>query len=225
MKNFSTITNSLPSWLCPALNNNNNNTTAINNNNNDNNNNKKIIINVLIKVGIVYVTYQIYSKISKELKNKYKIYGETRRLQSLGIRDIDQIPENIDHKEYYFINKRKMALYCQEYLPKNESNNNNNGIYRSEGHNVKGVIFLCHGYGDSSSWFFRDIALRLVSNGYRVIGIDYEGHGKSDGLHVHIPCFITLVEDVCDYFSSVIYETEGGKVNTKKGKDKIFYFR
>ena len=40
-------------------------------------------------------------------------------------------------------------------------------------------------------------ARRLVKAGFGVYGMDYEGHGKSDGLGAYVPNFDHLVDDVC----------------------------
>ncbi|CAI5479742.1 unnamed protein product [Closterium sp. Yama58-4] len=47
----------------------------------------------------------------------------------------------------------------------------------------------------------RATAERLASEGYGVYGIDFEGHGRSDGLSVFIPDFNTLVDDSIAYFA------------------------
>ncbi|CAI7800745.1 unnamed protein product [Closterium sp. NIES-54] len=46
-------------------------------------------------------------------------------------------------------------------------------------------------------------AERLASEGYGVYGIDFEGHGRSDGLSVFIPDFNTLVDDSIAYFAPI----------------------
>ena len=44
---------------------------------------------------------------------------------------------------------------------------------------------------------------RLAKAGYGVYGMDYEGHGKSSGLHGYIPCFDDLVGDCSDHYTSI----------------------
>ena len=46
-------------------------------------------------------------------------------------------------------------------------------------------------------------ATQLIKAGYGVYGIDYIGHGKSDGLHGYVPSFDELVQDCCDHFTNV----------------------
>ena len=50
----------------------------------------------------------------------------------------------------------------------------------------RGIVFLCHDYGDHSSWFFRDLAVNLVRQGYGCIALDFEGHGRSDGKYINL---------------------------------------
>lgn len=46
-------------------------------------------------------------------------------------------------------------------------------------------------------------ARRLAKDGYGVYGIDYEGHGKSDGLPALVTDFNLLVDDCSQYFTSI----------------------
>jgi acylglycerol lipase len=79
-----------------------------------------------------------------------------------------------------------MVIAHQIFLPKNRS--------------VKGVVGLVHGYGDHTNMFMMDIAIRLCNEGYAVLMMDMEGHGRSDGLHAYIPNFENIVTDQSDFF-------------------------
>lgn len=48
-----------------------------------------------------------------------------------------------------------------------------------------------------------DTGTRLAKAGYAAYGIDYEGHGRSDGLHGLVPSMDKLVEDVGAYFKTI----------------------
>ncbi|OWM70107.1 hypothetical protein CDL15_Pgr025957 [Punica granatum] len=51
-------------------------------------------------------------------------------------------------------------------------------------------------------------AIRLVNAGYAVHGMDYEGHGKSDGLQGLVNCFDDVVDDCSNHFTSVCEQEE-----------------
>ncbi|KAL3701694.1 hypothetical protein R1sor_019716 [Riccia sorocarpa] len=67
----------------------------------------------------------------------------------------------------------------------------------------KASICLCHGYGDTCTFFFERIARTLAFRGFAVFAMDYVGFGMSAGLHGYIPKFDLLVEDVIEHYSSV----------------------
>jgi alpha-beta hydrolase superfamily lysophospholipase len=58
-------------------------------------------------------------------------------------------------------------------------------------------------------------ARRLVKAGFGVYGMDYEGHGKSDGLRAYIQKFDNLVDDVSAHFTSICEREEN------KGKKRF----
>ncbi|KAE8692031.1 Alpha/beta-Hydrolases superfamily protein isoform 2 [Hibiscus syriacus] len=68
------------------------------------------------------------------------------------------------------------------------------------------LVFLCHGYGMECSGFMKECGTRLAKAGYAVFGIDYEGHGKSEGARCFIKNFENIVNDCDEYFKSVCAE-------------------
>ncbi|EFJ26400.1 hypothetical protein SELMODRAFT_97826 [Selaginella moellendorffii] len=68
---------------------------------------------------------------------------------------------------------------------------------------TKALVFLCHGYGMECSVFMSKAGEKLAAAGYCVFGIDYEGHGKSDGMRCYIRRFDDIVDDCHDFFHSV----------------------
>ncbi|CAL0316268.1 unnamed protein product [Lupinus luteus] len=74
----------------------------------------------------------------------------------------------IKYEEEFISNSRGMKLLASRWLPQNES--------------PKALVFMCHGYSLECSITMNSTATRLAKAGYAVYGVDYEGHGKSEGL-------------------------------------------
>ncbi|KAG0600204.1 hypothetical protein M758_11G015300 [Ceratodon purpureus] len=86
----------------------------------------------------------------------------------------------------YLRNSRGLEIFMKSWVP-------------AEGR-PKGLIFLCHGYGDTVTFFFEGLARALAVAGYAVYGMDYPGFGLSEGLHGYISDFDVLVEDVMEQY-------------------------
>lgn len=97
--------------------------------------------------------------------------------------------KGIKHNEEHFTNSRGMKLMTASWLPANEP--------------AKALILLLHGYAVDCTTYFSSTAERLAAGGYAVYGIDYEGHGRSEGLPVHVPEFETIVDDCIAYITPV----------------------
>jgi alpha-beta hydrolase superfamily lysophospholipase len=68
---------------------------------------------------------------------------------------------------------------------------------------MKAIVCLCHGYGDTCTFFLDGISRNIAAAGYGVFALDYPGFGLSEGLHGYIPSFDTLVDDVAETFAKV----------------------
>lgn len=77
-----------------------------------------------------------------------------------------------------------------------------------ENQQPKALVFLCHGYAMESSISMQGTATRIAKAGYGVYGIDYIGHGKSEGLPGYVPSFENLVQDCADHFSKICEREE-----------------
>jgi alpha-beta hydrolase superfamily lysophospholipase len=73
---------------------------------------------------------------------------------------------------------------------------------------IRGLAFICNGYGMECTVYSRKTGQTLASSGYAVYGIDYEGHGKSEGLRAYVPNFDELVNDCNTFFNSVMDREE-----------------
>lgn len=93
-----------------------------------------------------------------------------------------------EYQEDYIRNSRDVQLFTCRWLPLSPP---------------KALVFLCHGYGMECSSYMRGCGIRLACAGYAVIGMDYEGHGKSRGARCYIKNFENIVNDCYDFFKSV----------------------
>nr|GMD52830.1 caffeoylshikimate esterase-like [Ipomoea batatas] len=75
----------------------------------------------------------------------------------------------------------------------------------------KALIFLCHGYAMECSVSMKGTARRLVKAGYAVYGMDYEGHGKSEGLQGFVPSFDAVLTDCSQHYSNICERQENVK--------------
>jgi len=68
---------------------------------------------------------------------------------------------------------------------------------------IKAVVCFCHGYMDHVSFAKRIEYQRLCEAGIAFVAIEYEGHGRSDGLLGLINDWEELIDDVSAYFKHV----------------------
>jgi alpha-beta hydrolase superfamily lysophospholipase len=93
---------------------------------------------------------------------------------------------SIDAQEYVR-NSRGMKLFSCSWVPKGSDP-------------PRALVFLCHGYAVECSVTMRGAGERLAGAGYAVYGLDYEGHGRSEGLQGYVPDFQALVADCSAFF-------------------------
>uniref|UniRef100_M8BFR3 Serine aminopeptidase S33 domain-containing protein n=1 Tax=Aegilops tauschii TaxID=37682 RepID=M8BFR3_AEGTA len=103
------------------------------------------------------------------------------------------VDDGYEYEEEYINNARGMNLFTCRWLPANARP-------------IKALVFMCHGYAVECSVTMRGTGVRLAQAGYAVYGMDYEGHGKSDGLRGYVPSFDVLLGDCDAYFTAVITE-------------------
>ena len=110
------------------------------------------------------------------------------KLSSSGSNNVD---DGYEYEEEYIKNARGMKLFTCRWLPANARP-------------IKALVFMCHGYAVECSVTMRGTGVRLAQAGYAVYGMDYEGHGKSDGLRGYVPSFDVLLGDCDAYFTAVV---------------------
>ncbi|KAL8160676.1 hypothetical protein V2J09_002213 [Rumex salicifolius] len=98
-----------------------------------------------------------------------------------------------DYQEEYIKNSREIELFTCRWLPLSPP---------------KALVFLCHGYGMECSNFMRGVGITLACAGYAVIGIDYEGHGRSKGSRCYIKKFNYIIDECYEFFKSVSEKSE-----------------
>lgn len=97
--------------------------------------------------------------------------------------------KSVTYTEDFILNSRGMKLFTCTWLPASKK--------------IKALVFLCHGYGVECSLFMKGTGIRLAQAGFAVFGVDYEGHGKSDGVRCYIKRFQDLVDDCANYFKAI----------------------
>ncbi|GER53765.1 alpha/beta-Hydrolases superfamily protein [Striga asiatica] len=70
---------------------------------------------------------------------------------------------------------------------------------------VRGVVVLLHGLNEHSGRY-DDFAKKLNANGFKVYGMDWIGHGGSDGLHAYVPSLDFAVTDMKAFLTKVVAE-------------------
>lgn len=102
------------------------------------------------------------------------------------------------------VNSRGLKLFTCRWVPSGEA---------------KALIFICHGYGMECSITMNSTAIRLAKAGFAVHGIDYEGHGKSEGLPGFVNSFDDIVDDCSNHFTSICEKKENkGKMRYLMGE-------
>ncbi|KAL9258732.1 Caffeoylshikimate esterase-like protein, partial [Drosera capensis] len=122
--------------------------------------------------------------------------GGIGRRKHLLFRDQQIFMDSIDlkYEEEFVSGKGGLKLFTCRWLP--------------AGDEPKALVFLLQGYAMDASISMKGTATRLARAGYGVYGIDYIGHGKSEGLHGYIPNFDDLVQDCADHYRTVCEREE-----------------
>ncbi|KAI3976424.1 hypothetical protein MKX01_008282 [Papaver californicum] len=93
-----------------------------------------------------------------------------------------------------FVNSRGETLFTQSWTP--------------AAIKVKGLVVLLHGLNEHSGRY-NDFAKQLNANGFKVFGMDWIGHGGSDGLHGYVYSLDAAVNDLKAFIEKVLAENPG----------------
>ncbi|CAN1159246.1 Monoglyceride lipase [Linum perenne] len=121
---------------------------------------------------------------------------EVAARRTIAIRRVlqDDDPETIRDFSI-FITARGDTVFTQSWFP----------VYGEE---IRGVVVLMHGLNEHSGRY-TEFAKQLNRNGYKVYGMDWIGHGGSDGLHAYVPSLDYAVSDLKSFLDKVIAENPG----------------
>ncbi|XP_023644804.1 uncharacterized protein LOC17900907 isoform X2 [Capsella rubella] len=92
-----------------------------------------------------------------------------------------------------FTSKRGDTLFTQSWTPVDSTK-------------IRGLVVLLHGLNEHR---YSDFAKQLNVIGFKVYGIDWIGHGGSDGLHAYVPSLDYAVADLKSFLEKVIAENPG----------------
>ncbi|XP_030517126.2 monoglyceride lipase [Rhodamnia argentea] len=93
-----------------------------------------------------------------------------------------------------FTTPRGDALFTQSWRPVNVK--------------IRGLVILLHGLNEHSGRY-SDFAKKLNANGFNVYGMDWIGHGGSDGLHAYVNSLDDAVCDLKSFIGRVLAENPG----------------
>ncbi|KAJ1495478.1 Alpha/Beta hydrolase protein [Baffinella frigidus] len=94
---------------------------------------------------------------------------------------------NLARGPHFWTNRNGHKLYARAWLPSSPTA-------------TKGIITLIHGHGGHVNSAGREtFANALAAQGFAVVGYDMQGHGYSEGEHVYIEKYESLVEDQIEF--------------------------
>ncbi|KAM2487834.1 hypothetical protein ACFX1W_039706 [Malus domestica] len=110
------------------------------------------------------------------------------------LRVVQDDDENSVRQYSLFATARGETLFTQSWTPVSV--------------NIRGVVILMHGLNEHSGRY-SNFAKQLNANGFKVYGMDWIGHGGSDGLHAYVPSLDYAVTDMKLFLEKVLAENHG----------------
>ncbi|KAK2421812.1 alpha/beta-Hydrolases superfamily protein [Trifolium repens] len=115
--------------------------------------------------------------------------------RELAIRRVLEDGDEKCMREYWlFGTKRGDTIFTQCWTP----------LYAK----IRGLVIVMHGLNEHSGRY-SNFAKQLNANGYKVYGMDWIGHGGSDGLHGYVHSLDDAVSDLKVFIEKVISENPG----------------
>ncbi|XP_057545472.1 uncharacterized protein LOC130824465 [Amaranthus tricolor] len=118
--------------------------------------------------------------------------------RAMAIRRVKEDKDENCCRDYsLFVTPKGVTLFTQSWSPRSFSSNI-----------VRGVVLLLHGLNEHSGRY-SDFAKQLNSFGIKVYGMDWIGHGGSDGLHAYVPSLDDAVADMKAFLDTILSENPG----------------
>ncbi|XP_075661510.1 uncharacterized protein LOC142631265 [Castanea sativa] len=109
--------------------------------------------------------------------------------------DDDGLNEELVRDYSLFLTPRGDTIFTRSWTPKNSNN-------------IRGLVLIMHGLNEHSGRY-NDFAKQLNANGYKVYGMDWIGHGGSDGLHAYVHSLDDAVNDMKSFLEKILAENPG----------------
>lgn len=93
----------------------------------------------------------------------------------------------MEHQEGSFLNHRGQSIYYQSWLPESQP---------------QGILLILHGLHEHSGRY-QHLASFFTEHGYAVYGLDFPGHGKSEGTRSFINSFDDITRTVFCYLEMI----------------------
>ncbi|XP_043695772.1 monoacylglycerol lipase-like [Telopea speciosissima] len=120
---------------------------------------------------------------------------EVAARRALAIRRATQDKDSTSAREIFlFVTSRGETLFTQMWTP----------VFIK----IKGIAIILHGLNEHSGRY-SDFAKQLNANGFKVYGMDWIGHGGSDGLHGYVHSLDYAVSDMKAFVEKVTAENPG----------------
>ncbi|KAF5179105.1 Alpha/beta hydrolase family protein [Thalictrum thalictroides] len=137
-------------------------------------------------------------KVSGALKSDFGVIRDldvgTRRAIAIQRVLEDKYDGNSVRDYFLFPTSRGDQLFIQSWTPVSVD--------------TKGLVVLLHGLNEHSGRY-NNFAKQLNANGYKVYGMDWIGHGGSDGLHGYVHSLDAAVSDMKAFLEKVLNENPG----------------
>lgn len=120
---------------------------------------------------------------------------EVAARRAMAIRRVKEDKDDKCLRDYsLFVTPRGVTLFTQSWSPVSR--------------NVRGLVLLLHGLNEHSGRY-SDFAKKLNGIGIKVFGMDWIGHGGSDGLHAYVPSLDDAVIDMKTFLDTILSENPG----------------